>query len=166
MTEKPAALPAKRKLPPWPDDFLKLAEYRARCYVNGTVKNPKNEKIEPASGKWSAQFKSDPRVIESERDGWGKELRSAMILHCRLRIMEGRDLGCADDLMPVRPEWWRGVRENAARFRRAAEWQEKNLISHFQLGRAANKIISGLEEKKAALPRVDRDAWNARYNRD
>ena len=48
-----------------------IADYRARCYVNGVRKHGRTGIIEPASGEFSERFLPHPWVRESVTEGWG-----------------------------------------------------------------------------------------------
>lgn len=97
--------------------FMKLCDYRARCYVQGSAYHEKLKSMQPVTGGWSVQFKSHPRVLEAEAEGWSRDLRAALVAECKQRLMRDQDLGEPDDLMPKRREWWEGVRAQAARER-------------------------------------------------
>lgn len=129
--------------------LMRICEHRARCYVQGSAFHPKLKSIQPLSGKWSVHFKSHPRVIEAEAEGWSPDLRAAVVAECKRRLMAGQDFGEPDDLMPTRREWWEGVRGNAERFRAAEVYREQTL----------GPVEA---EPRPRLPRVDREAWRAR----
>jgi hypothetical protein len=129
--------------------LVRICEHRARCHVQGSAHHPKLKCIQPLSGRWSVHFKSHPRVIEAEAEGWGRDLRAAIVAECKRRLLEGKDFGEPDDLMPTRREWWEGVRANAERFRLAEIYREQTL----------GPVDA---EPKQPLPRVDREAWRAR----
>lgn len=100
-------------------EFMRVSEHRARCYVQGSAYHDKLKSVQPISGGWSQHFRSHPRVIEAEREGWSRDLRAAIVAECKHRLLHGQDLGEPDDLMPQRREWWEGARANAARYRAA-----------------------------------------------
>jgi hypothetical protein len=125
--------------------FIRASEHRARCYIQGSAYHEKLKSVQPISGGWSVHFKSHPRVIEAEAEGWGRDLRAALVAECKQRLMHNQDLGEPDDLMPNRKEWWDGARENARRVREADN---------------AGDVAEA--EPRGVLPRVDRDAWRAR----
>lgn len=127
--------------------FIKACEHRARGYVQGTAYHDKLKSVQPVSGGWSVHFKSHPRVIEAEAEGYARDLRGALVAECKRRLMYSQDLGEPDELMPNRKEWWIAVREQARREREAKASQVDAEIAI---------------EPKRALPRVDREAWRAR----
>jgi hypothetical protein len=115
-----------------------LAEYRARCLVNGYAKHEKSGAMEPLDGQWSSRFQRHPWVVQAEDEGWGRDLRSTCILAAKQRIMAGvkpNDIQ-AEDVMP-RQEWVDYFRDQARRGREAYEWRKAN---------PDNKAIKGLVE--------------------
>lgn len=127
-------------------DHLKACEYRARCYVQGSAFHDKLKSVQPLSGRWSQHFANHPRVLEAERDGWGRELRSACVAECKARLFAGQDLGDPDDLMPTRKEWWEATRKNAARYRAGMEFQNAE-PDRRQAGRGAAKALTSLSRR-------------------
>lgn len=102
------------------------ADYMARCFVNGAERHSKSGEIEPITGAWGPRFQQHPWCIQSDEEGWGKELRMAVVAAARRRIMGGKmpsDISI-EDMMPPRDliEHWKRQSEraeSAARWRRA-----------------------------------------------
>lgn len=87
-----------------------LADYRARCLVNGYERHSVSGEFEPISGEWSSRFRAHPWVMRAETEGWGLELRAACIAAARDRILKGvkpNDIN-PSDVMPKREnaEYW------------------------------------------------------------
>lgn len=101
------------------------AEYLARCFVNGTRLHGRSNKMEPASGEFSSRFASHPYCREATTEGWGRELRSHLVLTVKRRIMLGTDYRVIENLMPPR-EWVEVAKSQAAKYQNAAGWQAKN----------------------------------------
>ncbi len=102
------------------------ADWNARCFVNGLRKCSATGKMEPASGEFSPLLQRHPWVRESIAEGWGKELRGHLILTVKLRIMAGKPHTDIDGLMPPK-EWIAYAKQQAERYRKAAEWQKANI---------------------------------------
>lgn len=101
-----------------------LAAYKARCAIQGTVKNDKTKSIEPKSGAWSEEFASHPTVQLAEAEGWSKELRSAVFPVVRKRMMDGLPCAIINDFMPSE-KWIKDTRERVAIEREAWIWQQQ-----------------------------------------
>ena len=102
-----------------------LADYLARCFVNGTRMHGTSKKMEPASGEFAPRFANHPWCREAITEGWGKELRSHLVLTVKRRIMVGVPYGAIEDLMPPR-EWVDVAKRDAARYQSATQWQKEN----------------------------------------
>lgn len=100
------------------------ADYRARCYVNGVRKHGRTGIIEPASGEFSERFLPHPWVRESVTEGWGRELRSHLVLTVKRRLMTGLPIDRIEDLMPDR-DWVDAVKYHAERYRKAKVWRDE-----------------------------------------
>lgn len=103
------------------------ADYMARCLVNGYEKHSKSGQMEPVAGGWSGRFKSHPWVIQSENEGWGRDLRQSCIGSARERIMAGikpNDIQ-PEDIMP-KADYVEHWREEARKGREAYEWRLAN----------------------------------------
>lgn len=108
-------------LTPW------LADLRARFLVNGAERHSKSGEMEPVTGAWAPRFRDHPWVIQSDAEGWGRELRAVCIHAARQRIMAGikpNDIEI-NDLMPDRG-WVDYTRSEAARTASATKWREEN----------------------------------------
>lgn len=99
-----------------------LADYKARCFVNGVRRHAKSGNLEPAGGQFSERFLSHPWVRESITEGWGRELRGHLIQAAKIRLMRGEPIGDIENLMPSR-EWVDAAKTNAERYRKAAAWR-------------------------------------------
>lgn len=100
------------------------ADYRARCYVNGVRKHGGTGVIEPAPGEFSDRFLPHPWVRESLTEGWGRELRSHLILTVKRRLIEGLPIDRIEDLMPDR-SWVDAAKYHAEIYRKAKVWREE-----------------------------------------
>src|SRR5690606_8557197 len=116
----------------WPDDYLKTVDFRARCFVNGTVKNPKTGKDEPRSGHWSSTCRGHPWVEASIKEGWDRDLSQHVIMAVKRRILQDKPFHVIEELMPD-PKWIESVRYHAERYRKAAEWRAKVIAEHGSL---------------------------------
>ena len=113
----------------WPDDYLKTVDFRARCFVNGTVKNPKTGKDEPRSGHWSSTFRGHPWVEASIKEGWDRDLSQHVIMAVKRRILQDKPFHVLEELMPD-AKWVQRVRYHAARYKAAEEWRAKVIAEH------------------------------------
>ena len=130
----------------WPDDYLKTVDFRARCFVNGTVKNPKTGKDEPHSGHWSRSFRGHPWVEQSISEGWGRDLRQHVIAAVKRRIMSGQSFGAVEELMPD-AKWVESVRRHAAAYAEAAKWREQVIAEHGSVDAYLQKSAKGNNAK-------------------
>lgn len=105
-------------------DRLELADYRARCFVNGTKRSSVSGKIEPRAGDWSSVFYEHPYVVDAEYEGWGRELRAVVIRAVKMRILAGADYSDINALMPDR-EWVDYAKDQAERGRKAKRWRDE-----------------------------------------
>lgn len=102
------------------------ADYLARVFVNGMVDEIKHGertgKKVLHSAHWAPRFEDHPWVKASEEEGWGRELRTAVIEKVRLCIMGGQPYHDIDQLMPPKHviDFWR---EKSAREREALAWR-------------------------------------------
>jgi hypothetical protein len=104
-----------------------LADFRARCLVNGSARHSKSENIEPLAGQWSGRFKAHPWAALSDKEGWGRDLRQCCIHAARQRILAGikpNDIQ-PEDVMPEQAlvDHWR---DQARRAAEAYEWRKAN----------------------------------------
>lgn len=116
MTEQPVKT--------WPPNYLQLVDYKARCFVNGTRAHGASGKNEPAAGEWSEAFLAHPWVVRSEAEGWGLELRTAVIAAVKQRIMADQPYDNIESLMPPKP-WAQDRREFAKRAESSKQWRAK-----------------------------------------
>lgn len=107
-------------------EFRNYADYRARCFVNAMRRHGRTGKMEPVGWEFSERFLPHPWVRDSITEGWGKELRSHLILTVKGRIMRGQPYDNIDELMPPK-EWVAYAKSQAERYRKAAEWQKANM---------------------------------------
>lgn len=105
------------------------ADFRARCWISGTTKD-KDGKITFRTGCWHERHHHHPWVRESEIEGWGKDLRTAVALPLTRLILSQQHAFRAfpdlEDLMPDR-EWVEAHKRMARIATEAAEWQDENL---------------------------------------
>jgi len=104
-----------------------LAEYRARCVVQGYERHEVSGNIEPISGSWSMRFLSHPWVRQAEAEGWSRDLRASCVFAAKQRIMLGvkpNDLN-PEDVMP-KTEYVEHWRNEARKAREAYEWRKAN----------------------------------------
>lgn len=122
-----------------PEMTPERADYNARCYVNGMRMHGRSHKMEPASGEFSTRFASHPWCREAVIEGWGKELRSHLIMTVKRRIMAGVPYDVIEDLMPPR-EWIDVAKRDAARYRSAFDWQKQHRPHPVALAALLSKI--------------------------
>lgn len=77
--------------------------------------------------EWAPAFRDHPWVILAEKEGWGRELRSACMRQAHLRFLGGtaKDGPTVENVMPdadTVAHW----RKEAERTRSAAEWRKAN----------------------------------------
>ncbi len=107
------------------DDWVYACDYKARCFVQGTVKNARNGgMVEPASRHWSARFITHPMVRQATLEGWDRDLRAHIVSAVRRRIMARQPYDAVEDLMPTDRRWIDHVRKEAVAFQKAKEWRE------------------------------------------
>jgi hypothetical protein len=104
-----------------------LAEYRARCLVQGYERHEKTQHLEPISGAWSARFLSHPWVRQADQEGWARDLRASVVFAIKQRIMAGvkpSEIN-PEDVMPKSEyvEHWRTQERKAAE---GDEWRKAN----------------------------------------
>ena len=114
------------------------ADQKARAWVNGMIQDPKQGWI-PHTAHWHSRFRRHPWVEEADRDGWGRELRGAVIMATKLKILRGEDYSEVGSLMP--PLWWvEQQRANALRFKEAAESRARLIEQYGTLDKALEVI--------------------------
>lgn len=102
-----------------------LADYRARCFVNGAARHAKSGKIEPITANFHERFLSHPWVRDSITEGWDRELRMHLTRVVKQRFMGGEAVSDIESLMPDR-KWVENARNDAQRYRKAADWRKDN----------------------------------------
>lgn len=107
----------------------KEANYRARLFINGGKPNPNTGRIEPLSGEWHPRFRGHPWVQLSTEEGWDIELRNHLAFAISRRIMEQKDYGDIESLMPD-SEWVKKAQDKAAVERKAKAWRDQVCASH------------------------------------
>lgn len=100
-----------------------LADFKARCFVNGVHRHSKSGKVEPIGGQFAERFLSHPWVRDSIKEGWDRELRGHLIQAVKIRIMRGEQIGGIEGLMPDQ-KWISDAKRQAEIFRKAAEWRD------------------------------------------
>lgn len=109
------------------------ADHLARVFVCGLVdevaQGERTGRRVINTGHWSGHFADHPWVVAAEAEGWSRELRGAVILAVKRRMMLHQAHHDIDQLMPPKPvvEFWRG---KAASEHDAAAWQEQNFAKH------------------------------------
>lgn len=136
MTEQPA-----RILPP---DFLAICDRRARKAVCAMAWNPNTKRDEIVGFRFNPLIADWPICRQAEAEGWGKELRGALIHSIRQQMFQGQDIDVAKALPPDR--WVADTRKHAERYRLAAEWQAKNLPTTFNARKFVGKVMAAGEE--------------------
>lgn len=103
-----------------------LADYRARCFVNGAARHAKTGKYEPITANFHERFLSHPWVRESIAEGWDRELRMHLTRVAKLKYMRLEPVGDIEALMPDR-KWIDQQKVDAERYRKAADWRKVNV---------------------------------------
>ena len=108
------------------DDWVSNADWLARMFVNGSVRNPKTGKLEPRSGAWSKVFRGHPLVQRSEEEAWGRDLRQHVIAQARRLAMKGKQLTeyDAEFFMPRDQKWIDAVSREGLAYLKAKEWRD------------------------------------------
>lgn len=107
----------------------KEANYRARLFICGGKMHEKTGRIEPLPGVWHSRFRGHPWVRLSSEEGWDAELRGHLTHVISRRIMECRDYGDIESLMPDQA-WVLAAQERAAVYRKAKAWRDSVCASH------------------------------------
>lgn len=136
MTEQPA-----RILPP---GFLEICDRRARKAVCAMAWNPNTKRDEIVGFRFNPLIADWPICHQAEAEGWGKELRSALIHSIRQQMFLGQEIDVAKALPPDR--WVADIRDRAAGYRKAAEWQAANLPSTFNARKFVGKVMAAGED--------------------
>lgn len=123
-TQQPRILPA---------DFIETCDRRARRAICAQSWNPKTKQDEIVGFRFNPAIAHWPLCRQAEAEGWGKELRSAMIATLKRAFFAGAN----PDLSEVvpRPDWIEKTRERAAVYRAAEEWQTARIDENGTLDR-------------------------------
>jgi hypothetical protein len=132
MTEKPT-----RFLPP---NYIEACDFQARKAVCAMAWNPKTKRDEIMGFRFHPMIADWPICQQAEREGWARELRSAMIATVKRMMFAGE----APDPARAIPneEWIKDTRRHAERYRKAAEWQAKNLPSTFNARKFVGSVMA------------------------
>ena len=103
-----------------------LADYKARCFVNGAARHSKTGNYEPITANFHERFLSHPWVRESIAEGWDRELRIHMVHVAKIRLMRKEPIGEIETLMPDQ-KWIEQQKIDAVRYRKAAQWRKANV---------------------------------------
>ena len=103
-----------------------LADYKARCFVNGAARHAKTGNYEPITANFHERFMSHPWVRESIVEGWDRELRIHMVHVAKIRLMRKEPIGEIETLMPDQ-KWIEQQKVDAVRYRKAAQWRKANV---------------------------------------
>ena len=101
------------------------AKWKAQGFVYGIHFHEKTKRWEPRYGGYFAdRFLGHPWVRESISEGWGAELRGTLVRAVTQRMLLRQTYDVINDLMPEATliKHWK---EQAARYRSAAEWREQ-----------------------------------------
>lgn len=103
---------------------LDQCDYRARCYVNGTCRDA-DGKVTPLTGRWHARFDGHPWVMAAEAEGWGRELRSAIVQHLKARMHTQQKAFVWPQIEELMPDgnWIEYTRRQAEAYAIARQWQ-------------------------------------------
>jgi hypothetical protein len=123
-----------------PPNFLEICERRARKAVCATAWNDKTGREEIVGFRFHPLIADWPICKQAEAEGWGKDLRSALIHSVRQQMFLGQEIDVAKALPPDR--WIAETRRNAERYRKSAEWQEKNLTSTFNARKFVGRLMA------------------------
>jgi hypothetical protein len=135
-----------------PPNFLEICDRRARKAVCAMAYNDKTGRDEIVGFRFNPLIADWPICKQSEAEGWGKDLRSALIHTVRQQMFLGQDIDVAKALPP--DKWVNQRRKDAERYRKAAEWQANNLTATFNSRKfVSNLMASGesLTERSKAM---------------
>lgn len=134
-------------------DFEKC-DWRARCWVCGTYRDSEGN-ITNHTGCWHQRFHDHPWVRESEAEGWGRELRSVVIMSLAKRMLVAQHSfrhPRIEDLMPD-AEWVKHTRMRAHVNVAGSDWQagnmkvKKSAVDHVRLRDVSRKAFRTMQEK-------------------
>jgi hypothetical protein len=121
---------------------ISLVDFNARCLVNGTRKHERSGRFEPISGEWSSRFAGHPWVQASEKEGWGRELRAAVIAEVKRRMLSDEPFDQIEVLMPSKI-WIENARKRAVVEAEAAEWRARIIAEHGSVDAFLMKTAKG-----------------------
>ena len=107
-----------------PENFIELCDRRSRKAICAYAWNDRTKRDEIIGFRFHPSIADWPVCKQAESEGWGKELRAAMIATLS-RAMRAGDNPELRDVIP-RPDWIEMTRNNAERYRLAAEWRDGN----------------------------------------
>jgi hypothetical protein len=122
-----------------PPNFLEICDRRARKAVCATAWNDRTQREEIVGFRFNPLIAEWPICKQAEAEGWGKELRAALIHSVRQQMFLGQDIDVAKVIPPDR--WIKETRRHAERYRKAAEWQEQNLPTTFNARKFVNRVL-------------------------
>lgn len=139
-----------------------MAAFKARCFIQGTIVNPTTKSTEPHSAHWSQIFRDHHTVQLAEREGWSRQLRSAVFMLVRRAIMDGKP---CDDLSQFMPGelWIKHTRERCAIEREAAESQKEN---PFRFDRPARTQFKKTDVTRQPMTDMQRASRNKDLHRE
>jgi hypothetical protein len=123
-----------------PPGFLEICDRRARKAVCDTAWNDNTKRDEIVGFRFHPMIADWPICRQAEAEGWARELRAALIHSVRQQMFQGQDIDVAKAIPPER--WIKETRKNAERYRKAAEWQEKNLPSTFNARQFLGRLMA------------------------
>jgi hypothetical protein len=144
MTEQPS-----RVLPP---DYIALCDFQARKAVCAMRWNPKTKRDEIMGFLFHPLIADWPICQQAEREGWARELRSAMIATVKRMMFAGE---APDPARAIPSEKWiEDTRRHAERYRFAAEYQKNHMPDTFNARKFVGRILAsgdGLTERSKAM---------------
>ena len=102
-----------------------LADFKARCFVNGAARHAATGNFEPITANFHERFLDHPWVRDSITEGWDRELRMHLTRVAKLKYIRGEPVGDIDALMPDK-RWVEQARTDAASYAKAAQWRKEN----------------------------------------
>lgn len=106
-------------------DFKQFT-WKAQAFVYGMRRNEKDGQWEPRfGGHYADRFLGHPWVDASIEEGWARDLRGHLVMRVSRLMAANKPFDDVATLMPDAKliEHWRN---NARRYREAAEWRERN----------------------------------------
>lgn len=127
-----------------PPDFVALCDRRARKRICATTWNEKTGREEILGFRFHPLIADWPICREAEANGWGRDLRAAMIATLSRAMRHGDDPELKDVL--PKDDWIANTRKNAERYRKAAEYQAQNLPSTFNARKFLGSLMASGED--------------------